>query len=53
MIVIWLFYCLSSSPYNKKFYWPSSVALLYSISVLLNDMYVIENFLSVHHLVAN
>ena len=40
------FIVFSSSPINNKFYRPSSVALLYSISGLLRDMYVLEMFIS-------
>ena len=44
---------LSISPIFNNFYRPSSVALLYFIGCLLNDVYVFESFLSLHHLVAN
>ena len=37
----------------NNFLWPFSVALLYFIGCLLNDVYVIESFLSLHHLVAS
>ena len=37
---------LSSSPIINNFLWPFSVALLYLIGCLLNDVYVIESFLS-------
>ena len=43
----------SSRPINNKFYRPSKVALLNSVNVLLNAMYVFERFLSLPHLVAN
>ena len=42
----------SSSPISN-FHRPSKVALFYSISGLLNDMYVFDSFLSLPHLVAN
>ena len=44
---------LSSNPIINEFHRPSSVALLYYIGCLLNDVYVFESFLSLHHLVAN
>ena len=37
----------------NNFHWPSSMAFLYSEDVFLDDMYVFESFLSLHHLVAN
>ena len=48
-----IFIVFSSSPLHKNFQWPSCVAFLKSIDVLLNDMYVLESFLSLNHLVAN
>ena len=47
------FIVLSSCSINNNVYWPSRVALLFSIGCLLNDMYAVEGFLTLHHLVAN
>ena len=44
---------LSSSPNINNFHRPSSVALSYFIGCFLNDVYVFESFLYLHHLVAN
>ena len=50
LIFIFVF---SSIPVINNLHRPSSVALLYFIGCLLNDVYVFESFLSLHDLVAN
>ena len=52
MIFVFIF-VPSSSPIIKYFHEPSSVAFSYCIGCLLNDVYVFESCLSLHHLVAN
>ena len=53
-VCCWMFIIvLSSNPNVDNVHRRSSVSLLYSIGCLLNDMYVFEFFLSLHHLVAN
>ena len=46
-------FVLSSSPNIINFHRPSVVALTYCVGCLLDDVYVFESFLSLHHLVAN